>query len=466
MSERSVMQTSDAEIRRLLEERASRAPQIDVTAAVMTTIATDPRQRRAPIALLPALSIDRRVALLAAAAIALLAAVIAIAGSRLLDQRLLVVAPTPLGTTSPAPSELATPVPSVGPPSVPVAIEQIPLGSRETPCCNWFLASDTVGWLSSAWGSTARRFDPLLFRTEDDGRTWARITLPHGSEKATITPIDADTVYLAYDVDAPSTVAVTHDAGRTWRESTVGDELPIELQITADGLWAFGSHVWQSSDDGVSWEDHGFRTRPSGIDTAGERSGLGATWWAYNGQTVGQPFDNRLALSFDGGATWALRSFPVDDAAKAAAQKWVTSARLTASGRVLLAISVDSLDADTGAAYASDDRGVTWQRLPLGRDAGFIHFLDDETWVIPQDPSRYRLTNDGGTTWRDVRASALDALSGHPPAVQSGHEWDLVYCEGGKLRTEGKPALQCPDGVGGILLETFDGGGSWTPVSQ
>jgi photosystem II stability/assembly factor-like uncharacterized protein len=110
--------------------------------------------------------------------------------------------------------------------------------------------------------------DGLVHRTADGGRTWRDVTPPGTGAWQHIAAIDAShfddaTAYVAIDKhrlddDRPA-IAVTHDAGRTWRTAVAG--LPdgnvnvVREDPMRRGLLYAGTEtgVFVSFDDGASW---------------------------------------------------------------------------------------------------------------------------------------------------------------------------------------------------------------------
>jgi photosystem II stability/assembly factor-like uncharacterized protein len=110
--------------------------------------------------------------------------------------------------------------------------------------------------------------DGLVHRTADGGRTWRDVTPPGAGAWQHVAAIDAShfddaTAYVAIDEhrldnDRPA-IAVTHDAGRTWRAAVAG--LPdgnvnvVREDPVQRGLLYAGTEtgVFVSFDDGASW---------------------------------------------------------------------------------------------------------------------------------------------------------------------------------------------------------------------
>jgi hypothetical protein len=112
--------------------------------------------------------------------------------------------------------------------------------------------------------------DGLVYLTRDGTKTWVRVTPPGVGAWAHIdaidaSPLDAASAYVAVDRhrlddDSPS-IYITHDYGKTWRESHAGIAPASFVNVVrADperpGLLYAGTEteVYVSFDDGVQWQ--------------------------------------------------------------------------------------------------------------------------------------------------------------------------------------------------------------------
>jgi photosystem II stability/assembly factor-like uncharacterized protein len=337
------------------------------------------------------------------------------------------------------------------------------------------LASDTVGWVSTS---------SAIYRTRDMGTTWTEVRPPGGSTFATVRFVDADTMYLIkkegssdsgpLTIGGPLTIAATHDGGASWVEATI-DGPPVmagmgfSFRSADSGTLTFFTQtgndlrVFATSDGGRTWTGPVRSSAPRMLyllkDLSGDRAMV-----LTNSLTPGQPFDNNLYFSLDGGVTWAKRPFPVNHRAPAADMKgaaiWADG-----SGQVVLAMDVSG---DT-QIYTSGDDGQTWQFVrDLGRDiAGaptHVQLLSESEWIFASS-FRVLSTADGGAHWRTTetgispyavsfaspdRGWALLSCSDYPPA-----DPNLLYC----------PAPQPSDPFNRtVFLTTRDGGSTWTPI--
>ncbi len=414
----------------------------------------------------------RRTWLLVAAALAVGTALIgvSIAGS----QRAL-PGPSPslpaavVASTSPS----STPEPSLAPTSTPTptairpSVDGAGLFDRVKSLDSW-LFSAQVGWV---------RTPSSIFHTTDGGETWTDVRPPFQPSFYASRIEDGDTMYIAKGTPNPA-IAVTHDAGVTWQTTTLTDPaLPdysptIAFRTPDRGTATYVTldqkhvHVFSTSDGGRTWTGPVEAALLKGMD--GPFGGFGpdaGVVWAENGQADGKPFDDRLGLSMDGGATWLDRSFPIDKHAPAGSLKNVSAIWADDAGRIVLAIEGD-LPSGGRAIYVSDDAGGTWRFVTVttGHEVRLLSAID---WVLlGEDPTGTVSTQDGGRIWRTVQGASrihFDSLS----VATRDDIWAFHDCK----RVAGSwypgPDPFC-DGrnIEGVLIATHDGGRTWTEVGR
>ena len=213
--------------------------------------------------------------------------------------------------------------------------------------------------------------------------------------------------------------------------------------------------------------------RPRRLHLAGRRGKLspvlGSSVLTFSvGKADNQPFDDRLWLSTDGGATWPARSFPTDATMPAGTLKnvfgtpWVQD-----DGTLVVPIS----DIDHETLYASDDNGHSWRLmkvLPYTHYGWDAQLLSATTAVIvAADGSAIWSTVDGGSTWREITGATVANGGISTSFISPDHGWAKHTCGPGRSWVSPAPDALC-DGTGlkSMLLTTSDGGHTWTPIGQ
>jgi photosystem II stability/assembly factor-like uncharacterized protein len=373
-------------------------------------------------------------------------------------------APTGPGSGSPSSSAPTLAEPAVVP------------GVRATagmfgPSFGYRLVSDSVGWVSSATD---------LFRTADLGLTWRRVGPPGWTTTGRSALLDPNTAVLTSigPAGTPARVAATHDGGVSWAINTFDRPVGAAWLTFRDGLHGDATFlgadtstdvfVYATDDGGLTWT--GPRTGTVAV-TGSEfnkiQGGDSGVIWLSNGKADKVPFDDRLGLSVDGGATWTKTSFPIDATAPAGVLKGVLSAWADGSGHVLLAIDING---DTQAIYDSKDAGRTWRlapspsRMPVGGYA--VHFLSATDWVLaPSNRSEIVSTVDAGAHWRrtPVTSSILPTAPSFGSIDNAFAERAVCVDPALTYRDFGYP--RCNNtGVKEQLLGTRDGGATWSVV--
>lgn len=240
-------------------------------------------------------------------------------------------------------------------------------------------------------GSTTNLLQgPLVWTSADAGATWRRIDpgFPYqgaiGNSDLDLATDGQGSVYLASlsyyspptlpvapppEADVASTLSVvvgaTHDAGETWRWTLLdagSSRSHPWVAAAPDGrihvVWGDGLGIRHvvSQDRGFSWEDAGR------VHDAGEAGGLvvapgGAL--AVRVTPLGSPNPaDGVAVSEDGGATWALRELPGD---RTGEPQGFGSVAFDASGALWAAWS----EGQALVLARSRDLGATWDLVPI-----------------------------------------------------------------------------------------------------
>ncbi len=295
---------------------------------------------------------------------------------------------------------------------------------------------------------------------------------------------DAETLFLVTP-EPRSTVWVTRDAGQSWAE--VG--FPLEDGSTTPsllfpapehGFARFGGgkqpgvRIYETTDGGRTWTGPIVRDGPEG----GMEQGLMAAipgyekgvLWRSNGKADNEPFDNRLAYSVDGGATWQEGRFPTGPQAPKNDLKSVDGLWADGTGRVVLAMSL----ADLTQIYVSDDGAQSWRFVRSWRNfvsgntgVGYhVALLSSDEWVlVAQDGSGSWSTRDGGASWREVSGTPTALLNeiyvASADRFYAVHRCDLETT----VTSEPDPECSWPV-VNTDFLWTTDGGRTWTKVAN
>lgn len=183
-----------------------------------------------------------------------------------------------------------------------------------------------------------------LFASADSGQTWAPVSsdLPstdiHG---LTMAVRDAPTLIANV---AGSGLMQSTTGGRRWSPLT-GKGLPPDFSaLTASGAVIYATSpggVFRSDDGGQSFA----RLTPINAFVFSAAAAPSDPDWVYVGTSAG------LAVSADGGTTWAMRPLP-------AGSEVLAVAVAPQDSRRVVAISVDA-DGD-GHVFGSNDAGATW----------------------------------------------------------------------------------------------------------
>jgi photosystem II stability/assembly factor-like uncharacterized protein len=386
-----------------------------------------------------------------------------------------------LRLTSPVPSETAPslhPVVEVSPTAEAVAPSPTPddalpaTAGMINGAGSILLASETVGWLSTA---------NSIYRTRDMGRTWTEARPAGWSEFTRVRFVDTDTAYVTSAIvgskGGPLTIAATHDGGTSWVEGTIDApagmaNMGFSFRTPDDGFATFFTQdgkdvqVFETTNGGRTWTGPVHSSAPRMLylfkdELSGDPASGSHAIVLTNSLSPGRPFDNNVYFSLDGGVTWAKRPFPVSHRAPAAAMKGA-SVWADGSSRIVLSMAVW----DDVQVYTSDDDGQSWQFVrDLGRDVGNAQFLSATEWIFASGSSVVS-TEDGGVTWRTTEGSSrifpYDVSFSSPD-----RGWALLACydypaEGiGTYCKAPQPGVR--DGTV-VFLATTDGGQTWTRI--
>jgi photosystem II stability/assembly factor-like uncharacterized protein len=283
----------------------------------------------------------------------------------------------------------------------------------------------------------------LVSEVSAAGSSW-RVLSPSGYQQTFSLVCPSDTTCYADSIGGQ--LEYTHDGGSTWQQATgtgTATSLPQISCVNAQDcdvlaeIASSGSTFLATTDGGQSWTSQpgpALPTNPAQNGPPGGFPGLAAMSCATISSCVVIAYDGASSVSSpsevfatsDGGASWSQSTLP-----SPAAGEFVPS-DLSCSGMTCVAVGsfglwqsrsgpggdeVQGIRSLGGAAYTSDDGGVTWSASPAPPNAGFVTSL-----TCPNAADCYVLsasavfeTKDGGQAWAQVSTSGLPGPSGSPP---------------------------------------------------
>ncbi len=253
---------------------------------------------------------------------------------------------------------------------------------------------------STIYGFT---FSGKLYRTLNNGRTWARVTLTPDVDEFLMSPDDSDVLYSNYALNCRSTLAAplyrSDDGGLTWEDLEPAQSL---LPLLADPydfdtLYAAGCDgIYMSDDGGQTWvalstsADEPLWDTYVGLEMeASEGNAFYVRADSATGESV-------ILYSEDGGATWTL-----------------ISPEATSDPLSMRSISVDPYM--NGYLWAAESQGV-WSTEDLGQfwglsSAGLGNVLPDGlNDIVIHSTDRLFLATDAGFYSKGVSATRWTKL--------------------------------------------------------
>lgn len=305
-----------------------------------------------------------------------------------------------------------------------------------------------TGWIGGVKGS--------LYRTNDGGHTWRRVTVESSGKIISINLADWNSGWVLADGPAESEDAgvkgrqmlITHNGGRTWRQYPLGG---VERVVRIDGQRGLalgrGGQLWRTTDGGDSW---GRVEKPFGtgqldrlemVDIAAsdgesgveaKRAGAswpGPLWMIANERTVTEETrPGSLWRSVDDGQSWSMVKLPGELTARqgrflsvrfqSAKSGTLTGEMVQSEGRSWFILSTNDggaswkLEMQSGRELAQaqfTERSELSRTLYAGRGASMAGHGWTQTATIEADAtgnsshieSHLLTTLDGGRTWRE-----------------------------------------------------------------
>jgi photosystem II stability/assembly factor-like uncharacterized protein len=303
--------------------------------------------------------------------------------------------------------------------------------------------SPTTGWaLGIACAEETCR--AATWRTDDGGSTWGPEVVvakdvprdsykeqdPKGGGARSLRMIDANEGF-AFNPD----LYVTHDGARTWTR------VPQPSKVS--GIQAQGRSVWVTEHGCATDADCAPVIRSGAVGPAFALTPLrvpatrGATLVrrgdALHGYLLAYDAPSHapgtLHRTADGGATWQPAVDPCPDT--------VSAALSAGAGRPLLVVCSGDVAADEDnvhrapkRAFASNDHGTTWRRLPDPPEVGELTDLTalsaTTAYATTQLPARLLVTTDGGTTWQPANGASRNGYGySNLDVADATHAWAM-----------------------------------------
>lgn len=230
-----------------------------------------------------------------------------------------------------------------------------------------------------------------VLRTKDGGASWRQVPVP---TRAMLTAVSFHGAELGVAVGHDATVLRTVDGGRNWQRVYFQpeEERPF-LDVyfhDAHNLTAVGAYGYflESRDGGETWDPREFAAVDHGMQPVP----------ADPGEMYPEDFH--------------FNRFVVSDT-----KRWYMAA-------------------EAGNIYRTDDRGVTWQRLPSPYEGSFMGALPmgGDRLLIYGLQGKLFLTGDAGVSWRAVATGTMATLSdavlmGDGRVLVSGYSGALLVAD-------------------------------------
>ena len=220
------------------------------------------------------------------------------------------------------------------------------------------------------------------------------------------------------------------------------------------GAGSCGGGLFHTSDGGDTWIelvkiDQDSYNNPLSLPLAGNKTGI--TFVSpMNGWVTGmEPMDNYawLFATQDGGRTWRHQDLTIP-AEYPRAQLVVDPPHFFSQQDGVLPVNIFSLDKSCVIFYVTYDAGKTWNPTALPGISGVYSLISMED-IRVWDGKTLMVTQDGGKTWQRIKPNVnLNQMISQVDFVSKDTAWVIATDADGKVK----------------LLDTTDGGNTWTPV--
>jgi photosystem II stability/assembly factor-like uncharacterized protein len=254
--------------------------------------------------------------------------------------------------------------------------------------------------------------------------------------------------------------SVVQDPGLSWTTA-------LDF-VSADDGWfsanaddtevSLGTTLFRTVDGGIHWQEvaHLGDTSPASNPCSTQPTATfinATTGWLTGGGCVTAQFE----VTHDAGATWSPQSIPLLNTPYLLLDK---PTFITSRDGVMLGVATGG---NPGVVYVTLDGGLSWQpRDTPGIWPQAVDFMNaGDGWLLTTNtmnvgfPAGLYVTHDGGQRWSTIQSLNDAPLPGE--AVLNGSILDFVSSTLGWTDTF--------TGNGNDLLQTTDGGYTWTPVT-
>jgi photosystem II stability/assembly factor-like uncharacterized protein len=276
-------------------------------------------------------------------------------------------------------------------------------------------SSPSIVWACGSHG--------VILRSNDGGKTWARLSVPDASslDFRSIQASGPATAYVMSIGPGPaSRIYKTTDAGRHWtleyaanRAAIFLDDLVCQSKAKCYAVSdpVDGKFLLLHADDGSSWRELPGDSMLAALPGEGVFAASGTSLAIFRNEiyfATGGASTARVFRSANLGRSWSVSATPVSSAN---ASSGIFSVARRGNSVVVVGGDYKSTDrADRSAAY-SRDAGATWKLSDSG-PRGFrsaAAFLNGST-VIAVGPSGEDISRDGGARWTAAGSLNLNAV--------------------------------------------------------